>query len=106
MMGNDEEAVRGILNIFAQSTADHLVAMNDAVENNDFATAQALCHKMLPMFIQLQQDQAVPFLSRMNALRNNRKDARQYPEWKEDAVHFMTLADQLLDLLAEKHDIS
>lgn len=106
LMGDDEEAVRGILNVFAQSTADHLVALNDAVSNDDFVTAQALCHKMLPMFIQLQQEQAVPFLSRMNALRNNKKDARQYPEWKDDAVHFMDLADQLLELLAEKYEIS
>ena len=105
MMSDDEDAIRNILTIFAQSTADHIVAMNDAVENNDFITAQALCHKMLPMFIQLQQEQAIPFLSRMNALRGKKKDARQYPEWKEDAIQFMTQADQLLEVLSEKYGI-
>lgn len=105
MMGNDEEAVRGILTVFVQSTADNLVAMNEAVETDDFVTAQALCHKMLPMFIQLQQDQAIPFLSKMNSLRNNKKDARHYKKWKEDAIQFMTLADQLLELLSDKYEI-
>lgn len=103
MMGGDEEAVRGILTIFAQSTADHLVALNECVENNDFAAAHGLCHKMLPMFIQLQQKEAVPFLSKMNDLRG--LGAEAYPEWKDDAVQFMAQADQLLETLSEKYGI-
>ncbi len=105
MMGNDEDAVRGILTVFANSTADNLVALNEAVDTDDFATAQALCHKMLPMFIQLQQEQAIPFLSKMNSLRSNKKDAKHYKKWKDDATHFMSLADQLLEMLAEKYEI-
>ena len=103
MMGGDEEAIRGILTIFAQSTADHLVALNECVENDDFSTAHGLCHKMLPMFIQLQQEEAVPFLSKMNDLRGHGDEA--YPEWKDDAVRFMAKADDLMELLAEKYGI-
>lgn len=102
MMGDDEEAIRGILTVFAHSTADNLMALNEYTENNDFAAAQALCHKMLPMFVQLQQDEAVPFLSRMNESKGS-SDA--YPEWKEDAAQFMAKADTLMDLLAEKYGI-
>ena len=103
MMGGDEEAIRGILTIFAQSTTDHLVALNECVENDDFSTAHGLCHKMLPMFIQLQQEEAVPFLSKMNDLRGHGDEA--YPEWKDDAVRFMAKADDLMELLAEKYGI-
>ncbi|MBR4391292.1 MAG: response regulator [Bacteroidales bacterium] len=105
MMGDDEEAIKGVLTVFAQSTADHVVSMNEAIEKNDFATAQGLCHKMLPMFIQLQQQEAIPFLSKMNGLRANKRGAREYPEWKDDAVLFMSHADNLLELLAERYDI-
>ena len=105
MMGNDEEAIRGILTVFAQSTADHLVALNEAVEQEDFATAQALCHKMLPMFIQLEQQDCVPFLSRMNASRGHAEAAQAYPEWKDDAVRFMANADRLLELLSDKYEV-
>lgn len=103
MMDEDEEAIRGILTVFAHSTADNLVALNQSIENDDFATAHALCHKMLPMFIQLQQDEAIPFLTRMNESKGLSGDT--YPEWKEDAVTFMANADALMDLLAEKYGI-
>lgn len=104
MMGGDEEAIRGILTVFAQSTADHLVALNECVENDDFITAHGLCHKMLPMFIQLQQEKAIPFLSKMNELRG--QSAEAYPKWKDDAIQFMAQADQLLETLSEKYGIS
>ncbi len=103
MMGGDEEAIRGILTVFVQSTADHLVALNECVENDDFVTAHGLCHKMLPMFIQLQQEKAIPFLSKMNESRGQGADA--YPEWKDDAIQFMAQADDLIELLSEKYGI-
>lgn len=105
MMDGEEEAIRGILTVFSHSTADHLVALNEAVEKEDFGTAQALCHKMLPMFIQLEQQDCVPFLSRMNESRGNSDGALAYPEWKEDAVKFMDNADRLIELLAEKYGV-
>lgn len=104
MLGGEEAAIRGVLTIFAQSTADHLVALNECLEHDDFAKAHDLCHKMLPMFVQLQQDEAVPFLSKMNELRGKRSST--YPEWKDDAVKFMDLADQLLEMLSEKYGIN
>ena len=105
-MGDDEEAIRGILTVFAQSTADHLVALNECVENDDFTTAHGLCHKMLPMFIQLQQEKATPFLSKMNNARGANDPSTVYPEWKDDAVKFMDDADQLLEILSEKYGIN
>ena len=86
-----------------KATADNLVALNQCIENDDFVAAHALCHKMLPMFIQLQQGQAITFLSRMNESKGLSGDA--YPEWKEDAVKFMDMADQLLEMLSEKYEI-
>ena len=106
MLADDEEAIRGVLTVFAHSTADHLVALNDCVERDDFMTAHNLCHKMLPMFIQLQQEQAIPFLSRMNDLRGAAEGDKAYPEWKDDAVRFMDLADKLLEMLEGKYEIS
>ena len=106
MLADDEEAIRGVLTVFAHSTADHLVALNECVEQDDFVTAHKLCHKMLPMFIQLQQEQAIPFLSRMNESKGIAEGANAYPEWKNDAIQFMDLADKLMDLLEEKYDIS
>jgi len=103
MMGNDKEAMTDILRVFVQSTADDLVTMNTLLENSDFVEMQSLCHKMLPMFTQLERD--TTFLARMNAMRGKGETEADYPEWKDDAVQFMAQADELMDLLEEKYGI-
>jgi CheY-like chemotaxis protein len=103
MMGNDKEAMTDILRVFVQSTSDDLVAMNALIEKSDFVEMQSLCHKMLPMFKQLERD--TTFLARMNAMRGKNETEEDYPNWKEDATQFMTQTDELMDLLAEKYGI-
>ena len=103
MMGNDKEAMTDILTVFVQSTANDLVSMNTLIEQSDFVEMQALCHKMLPMFIQLERD--TTFLARMNAMRGKDETEEDYPNWKEDASQFMAQTDELMDLLAEKYGI-
>ena len=104
MLGGEEEAIRGVLTVFAHTTADNLVGLNECIEKDDFTRAHELCHKMLPMFIQLQQEEAVPFLSKMNESRG--RNASAYPEWKDDAVRFMDAADKMLEMLSEKYGIN
>jgi CheY-like chemotaxis protein len=103
MMGNDKEAMTDILRVFVQSTSDDLVAMNALIEKSDFTEMQSLCHKMLPMFKQLERD--TTFLARMNAMRGKNETEEDYPNWKEDATQFMAQTDDLMDLLAEKYRI-
>ncbi len=105
MLDHDSDAIRNILSVFAQSTPDNLVALNEAVEADDFVAAQNLCHKMLPMFIQLERNDAVHFLSKMNAMRGDKKSADEYKEWKDDAAVFMKQTDTLLEMLEEKYRI-
>ena len=103
MMGNDKEAMTDILTVFVQSTANDLVSMNTLIEQSDFVEIQGLCHKMLPMFIQLERDTS--FLAKMNAMRGQGETEADYPNWKEDAAQFMAQTDELMDLLAEKYGI-
>ena len=77
--------------------------MNTLIEQSDFIEMQKLCHKMLPMFTQLERD--TTFLARMNAMRGKDQTESDYPNWKEDAAQFMKQADELLDLIAEKYGI-
>ncbi len=103
MMGNDREAMTDILRVFVQSTGDDLVAMNTLIEQSNFGEMQSLCHKMLPMFKQLERD--TTFLSKMNAMRGKGETEADYPNWKDDAAQFMAQADELMDLLAERYGI-
>ena len=95
MMGNDKAAIQSIMEVFTSSTANDLLTLNTCIDDNDFVGAQALCHKMLPMFTQLEQD--TNFLSKMNELRGKADAADTYPTWIDDATAFMAQADKLLE---------
>ena len=103
VMGDDEEAIRQVLTVFAQETGDDLVLMNTLIEQSKFVEAQDLCHKMLPMFTQLERD--TTFLAKMNTMRGQGKKEKHYRRWKDDAQKFMSQTDELMDLLAEKYGI-
>ena len=103
MFDNDSNAIRDILNAFVESTSDNLVTLNDAITEHDFAKAQAVCHKMRPMFIQLEQKSA-EYLTDMDSRRG--QDASTLPDWEEKGIEFMNQSDALLAMLAEKYDIS
>ena len=103
MFDNDSKAIREILQTFVNTTSDNLVILNDAITEHDFAKAQAVCHKMRPMFIQLEQKSA-EYLTDMDSRRG--QDASTLPDWEEKGIEFMNQADALLAMLAEKYDIS
>lgn len=103
MFDSDSKAIRDILQAFVNSTSDNLVILNDAITEHDFAKAQAVCHKMRPMFIQLEQKSA-EYLSDMDSCRGH--DAATLPDWEEKGIEFMNQSDALLALFAEKYDIS
>lgn len=103
MFSNDADAIRAILQTFANTTSENLVTLYDAVSEHDFEKAQAICHKMRPMFIQLEQPSA-QYLIDMDNSRG--KDATALPDWEEKGIEFMKQSDALLAMLAEKYDIS
>lgn len=103
MFSNDADAIRAILQTFADTTSENLVTLNDAVSEHDFEKAQAICHKMRPMFIQLEQP-STQYLIDMDNSRG--KDATALPDWEEKGIEFMKQSDALLAMLAEKYDIS
>ena len=103
MFDNDSNAIRDILQTFVKSTSDNLVTLNDAITEHDFAKAQSVCHKMRPMFIQLEQKSA-DYLTEMDSRRG--QDSSTLPDWEEKGIEFMNQSDALLAMLAEKYDIS
>lgn len=103
MFDNDSNAIREILQTFVNSTSDNLVILNYAITEHDIAKAQAVCHKMRPMFIQLEQKSA-EYLTDMDSRRG--QDASTLPDWEEKSIEFMNQSDALLAMLAEKYDIS
>lgn len=103
MFDNDDATIENILKVFIENTSDNLIIFNEIINSDDFNQAVNLCHKMRPMFVQLNQIEAADFLDKMDKLRG--KDQTTFPEWKEESIKFMNLADDLITLIAEKYDI-
>jgi two-component system sensor histidine kinase EvgS len=80
-LGEDEDA---ILELFRTSTAENYALLRQALNDSDFNTAQAICHKMLPMFVLLgyQADE----LRRMDAQRGIGFDG-----WKADVETILSI---------------
>lgn len=103
MFDNDNDSIRNILKIFVESTSNNLVIFNDILNRHEFKEAVNLCHKMCPMFIQLNQNETAKFLKKMDKLRE--KDKSTFPEWEEESLKFMNLADDFISYLADKYKI-
>ena len=102
MFDNDDD-ITEILNTFVESTANNIVAFNDIIDSDKFSDAVKLCHKMRPMFVQLNQNECADFLLKMDKLRD--KDSSSFPEWKEESIAFMNKVDEFLSYLSDKYDI-
>ena len=102
MFDNDDD-IRNILMTFTETTSHNIIVFNDIIDSNDFSEAVRLCHKMYPMFVQLNQKECADFLLKMDKLRGN--DESAFPEWKEESINFMNKVDDFLLYLSEKYDI-
>jgi FixJ family two-component response regulator len=77
----DEEEIR---ELFRTSTAENYAVLKQALADADFNKAQAICHKMLPMFVLLGYP--ADALRRMDARRGN-----VYEGWETDVETILTI---------------
>ncbi len=103
MFDNDNASIENILRIFVETTSNNLVIFNEIINNGNFKEAVNLCHKMYPMFVQLNQYETADFLHKMDKLR--KEDKTSFPEWKEESIKFMDKVDELISYLSEKYNI-
>ena len=103
MFDNDDKAIENILTTFVETTSNNLVVYNDIINDGDFEKAVNLCHKMYPMFVQLNQNKSAEFLYKMDKMRG--QDSGSFPEWKEKSIEFMNAVDEFINYLSERYDI-
>ena len=71
-----------IMALFRTATEEHLSILKQSLADNDFKQAQAVCHKMYPMFAQMGYP--TEELRQMDAHRNN-----EYEGWQKDVEVIM-----------------
>lgn len=94
MFGDDEKAIQEIIDIFIHTTNENLNQLEYFIKENAFSEAQAICHKMLPMFLQMGQDHIAEYLKKMNQSRG--EPAENHPLWKKDGAIFIKKANEML----------
>ena len=97
MFENDYEAIRDILTTFDIATYENIEKLRDCLSKDDFSGCQAICHKMLPMFAQLEAHESVVILKRMDSLRGSTQD--KHPEWKNDIEQLIPQAENLRSIV-------
>ncbi|MEG0948910.1 MAG: hybrid sensor histidine kinase/response regulator [Bacteroidales bacterium] len=93
----DEEAIREVLDAFSHATVSHVVSLREFLRDHEFNNAQAICHKMLPMFAQLEANDVVVLLRKMDAHREH-----AYAGWEADLEEIIIRAEKLVTHLEIK----
>lgn len=91
MFDADQEMMRDVIATFMDATETHLKLLNASIAADDFNQAQALCHKMVPMFAQLQATETIGLLRRMDEAREN-----PYEGWSADVSTIILQGEQLV----------
>ena len=104
MFDNDREVIKEIVTVFVTTTFPQLNALQEAIDENDFARTQMLCHKMSPSFAQLGAGEIVAPLQKMDSLRD--KSPTEYPQWKEELTQFMEKAKLWIWDLKQQYNIN
>ncbi len=94
MFDGDREAIVEILEVFIRSTTGNIDTLLNMIVQNDFRGAQALCHKMLPMFMQVGAVDCIEFLKKMDAARLEGEE--QHPFWRGKCSDFINHAEKLI----------
>ncbi|MEP2280721.1 ATP-binding protein [Maribacter sp.] len=70
-LGDDQNAIDEVLFIFRKDTEENLQHLHTAATDNDIEQLNKIAHKMLPMFRQLEIQNAIPILEVFEVLKND-----------------------------------
>lgn len=74
LFGQGEKEIRPLMEDFIMVTVNHLILLKETMNEDNFEKAQYLCHKMLPMFLQLDAPSDITqILKHMDSLRGVEK---------------------------------
>ena len=90
---DDPEAAKEILRTFAQETQKNMEKLQAAISNNDMEALCATAHKMLPTFLMIEAQKAIPLLKWLEQQR----DTQTYtPEAEQAAEAVIAETKQVL----------
>jgi signal transduction histidine kinase/DNA-binding response OmpR family regulator len=104
MFDKDKDIVNTILITFIQTTTSNIELLKKTLQEKDIVTAQYLCHKMLPMFIQLDANKEVKILKKMDVSRG--KSIEECPWWESEINELILLSQKLISEIKQSINLS
>lgn len=99
MLENDPEALQEVLISFINSTRENIANLRIALLNNEFKKAQSVCHKMIPMLIQVGAIEKLDILKKIDALRF--ETIQEYPGWEDDILEVIEYSELIIDQITD-----
>lgn len=105
MFGEDKDSICEILRAFVGSAKENLFKLEECVDADDFGGAQFLCHKMLPMFIQVgASEKLIVPMKEMDASRAD--PSEKHPNWKSEMEFVCSEGKRLIDEIKSDYDFT
>lgn len=99
MLGDDEEALQHVLSVFVQNVRADVAFLQAFLQAEDFVSAQARCHKMLPMLMQINPEHpVVPLLQKMD-----RAQRTPHISWQADIQTICKEVEKLATEIEQKY---
>ncbi len=97
MFGDDKDTLDEILKIFTQTTKENIIQLQETLSGDDFSKARSTCHKMLPMFQQMNALECVETLKWMDSANISMEE--KLPGWKEKIAGLIVDTEKFLQTL-------
>ncbi len=98
-LGDDQNAINELLLTFTKDTEENLFQLRTAVANNDFKLLNKTAHKMLPMFRQLEVDNAIPVLETFEVLKSDEISSKKLKKKFQEVQREIEI---LVDVLSQQ----
>ena len=97
-LGDDQNAIDEVLLIFKKDTEENLSQLQTAIDKFDIELLNKTTHRMLPMFRQLEVQNAIPALETFEVLK---KDELTSVQLKRKYQEFNAIAKDLVNYLSK-----
>ncbi|WP_430429160.1 ATP-binding response regulator [Maribacter litoralis] len=97
-LGDDQNAIDEVLLIFKKDTEENLSQLQTAIDKYDIELLNKTAHRMLPMFRQLEAQNAIPILETFEVLK---KDELTSIQLKRKYQEFDAIAKDLVNSLSK-----
>ncbi len=96
---DSSQGVYEVLDSFLETTANNMNLLSIAIENRNYSEIKSISHKMLPMFLQLKVDIAIPTLEKFEQISDDSKHKKNLQDFEKLKLSISNLEEAISTFL-------